>query len=142
MRYPAVLLSALLLWSCGSSDDDDRPSTSSAEAQVATNPPAPATTVPPEEQVVVTDSNGMTIYYHDRDKPNESRCNNRCAQFWFPVRPAPQFAGAPGFGVITRLDGTQQVTFQGRPLYTFHKDSEPGDTRGDGNQNIWHALRY
>lgn len=143
MRRPAVLLLALLLGSCGTfdDDDDDGPSATS-QAAVAVTPPPAVPAVPPAEQVVVTDANGMTIYYHDRDQPNRSSCNNRCAQFWFPVRPSPEFSTTPGFGVITRLDGTQQITFKGKPLYTFHKDQKPGDTKGDGNQNIWHALKY
>ncbi|HEX6103290.1 MAG TPA: hypothetical protein VF031_09610, partial [Alphaproteobacteria bacterium] len=83
-----------------------------------------------------------TIYYHDKDEPNKSRCNEGCSQYWRPVTPDPAAYNGPSFGVITRADGTQQVTFQGKPLYTFFNDKVPGDKKGDGKQGIWHALVY
>jgi predicted lipoprotein with Yx(FWY)xxD motif len=39
--------------------------------------------------------------------------------------------GATGeFGVITRDDGTQQLTYNGLPLYRFVNDTAPGDVAG------------
>jgi predicted lipoprotein with Yx(FWY)xxD motif len=125
---------AAMAWSCSSSDEP--------EPEQQTQIPAaqsPASTVEP---VTVTDSNGMTIYYYDRDEANKSSCNKRCAEFWLPVRPSPQFADLPGFGSIQRADGTQQLTFQGRPLYTFSRDKKPGDAKGDGQQGVWHVFTY
>jgi hypothetical protein len=43
---------------------------------------------------------------------------------------APGIAGT--FGVTKRPDGSQQVTFNGFPLYTFSHDSAPGQTNGQG----------
>jgi predicted lipoprotein with Yx(FWY)xxD motif len=34
-----------------------------------------------------------------------------------------------------------QLTFQGWPLYTFHRDKKPGDAKGDGQQGVWHVLK-
>jgi sulfocyanin len=36
------------------------------------------------------------------------------------------------FGVAMRTGGTQQLTFDGAPLYTFVKDKKPGDVTGHG----------
>jgi hypothetical protein len=35
-------------------------------------------------------------------------------------------------GTTTRADGTQQVTYNGHPLYYFMNDKAPGDARGQG----------
>jgi predicted lipoprotein with Yx(FWY)xxD motif len=45
-----------------------------------------------------------------------------------------------GVSVTTRADGSLQVTFDGHPLYHFSGDQQPGDTRGDGLNGIWHAV--
>ena len=141
MRNWVLLAVAVLLWSCGGSDKP--------KVAVAQPPAAPAPAVAPAagpaaapETILVTDPNGMTIYYHDRDEPNKSQCNESCSRYWFPVRPNPEVSTGSSFGEITRTDGTRQVTFEGRPLYTFFDDKKPGDTKGDGKQGIWHALRY
>lgn len=139
MRKAIALAGLMLLCACAG---DGQPS------RTAVPPPAPATQsavqqAPAQpEPVLVTDSNGMTVYYHDADQPNKSRCNDGCAQYWPPVRPNPEIHSAPGFGVITRKDGTQQLTYEKRPLYTFFNDKKPGDTKGDGKQGIWHALKH
>ncbi len=135
MRGRVWLAAIVFLYSCSSPEKS---------RQVVTPAPAPAEQQAARgtEQVLVTDSNGMTIYYHDRDEPKKSRCNDSCSQYWLPVRPNSQLYSSPSFGVITRKDGSQQVTFESRPLYTFFNDKKPGDTKGDGKQGIWHALRY
>ena len=140
MRKLFVLTLAALICSCGGSNDEKPKAAASATTQAQAPAPAPAPT--PPAPILVTDQNGMTVYYHDRDESNKSRCNDSCAQYWIPVQPNPGAYSGSSFGTITRKDGTQQVTFEGRPLYTFFNDKKPGDTKGDGKQGIWHALRY
>jgi predicted lipoprotein with Yx(FWY)xxD motif len=44
--------------------------------------------------------------------------------------------------VVTRDDGKMTWAYKGKPLYTWKKDSAPGDTTGDGfNNGVWHRLR-
>jgi predicted lipoprotein with Yx(FWY)xxD motif len=42
-------------------------------------------------------------------------------------------------GTITRADGSLQVTYKGLPLYFFHNDSNPGDTKG--NYTGWSLVK-
>jgi predicted lipoprotein with Yx(FWY)xxD motif len=47
-----------------------------------------------------------------------------------------------GYGIITRDDGSRQWAYKGKPLYTFAKDTKPGDITGDGFLNgAWHLAQ-
>jgi predicted lipoprotein with Yx(FWY)xxD motif len=55
-------------------------------------------------------------------------CPSYCALIWPPVLTSGQLEAGPGadphaLGVVTRPDGTRQVTYQGKPLYLFIKDA-------------------
>jgi predicted lipoprotein with Yx(FWY)xxD motif len=43
--------------------------------------------------------------------------------------------------VITRSDGTFQVTLDGKPLYYYAKDTKPGDTTGEGLNSVWYVVQ-
>ncbi|MBF4313346.1 hypothetical protein EAY03_26655, partial [Vibrio anguillarum] len=45
------------------------------------------------------------------------------------------------FDVTQRTDGQYQWTYQGKPLYRWFKDKQPGDKSGDGVQNVWHLIK-
>jgi predicted lipoprotein with Yx(FWY)xxD motif len=53
-------------------------------------------------------------------------------------------AGVPGrVGTIRRTDGTEQLTYNGHPLYTYIGDSAPGQARGNNlnlNGGLWHEV--
>ncbi|HKC26534.1 MAG TPA: hypothetical protein VKB75_00855 [Jatrophihabitans sp.] len=85
----------------------------------------------------LTDSAGHTLYLFDADKGNSSACSGTCATYWPPLLTgsAPKATGsaaAAKLGMITRSDGTKQVTYGGHPLYTYAVDAAPGDTKGQG----------
>jgi predicted lipoprotein with Yx(FWY)xxD motif len=47
-------------------------------------------------------------------------------------------AGATGtFATFARPDGTMQVSYNGKPLYYFAKDTKAGDTNGQGVGGKW-----
>jgi predicted lipoprotein with Yx(FWY)xxD motif len=80
------------------------------------------------------------IYYFDKDKPGRSNCDRTCAATWRPVL-APADASAVGdWTAILRKDGPKQWAYKRRPVYTFVQD-EPGRTKGDGIQGLWHVLK-
>jgi predicted lipoprotein with Yx(FWY)xxD motif len=96
-------------------------------------------------QQVVTNSKGFTVYWFAPDTPATSKCTGSCATFWPPVKgPATAMSGVTGkLGTITRSDGTTQVTYDGHPLYTFVKDTAPGQAKGNGlnlSGGLWHEM--
>ncbi len=83
------------------------------------------------------DADGLTLYVFHNDVANSGKsvCNGACATNWPPlVAPADGTPvpgdGVDGLGVITRDDGTTQVTYDGLPLYHFATDKAPGDENG------------
>jgi predicted lipoprotein with Yx(FWY)xxD motif len=79
---------------------------------------------------------------HERDR--EGACQAQCAVFWPPVLTSGWPEAGPGvdqraIGVILRRDGTQQVTYHGRPLYLFNQDAYTGGSSPVGTQGIYGA---
>ena len=96
-------------------------------------------------QQVVTNAAGFTLYWFAPDTATTSKCTGSCATFWPPVKgPATAMSGVTGtLGTITRSDGTTQVTYDGHPLYTFVKDTVPGQATGNGlnlSGGVWHEM--
>ncbi|HAP11331.1 MAG TPA: hypothetical protein DCR50_10830, partial [Afipia sp.] len=62
-----------------------------------------------------------------------------------PAPPPPPCAAARPSGdwtIVTRDDGSKMWALKGKPLYTFAKDTKPGDTTGDGFLNgAWHIAK-
>jgi predicted lipoprotein with Yx(FWY)xxD motif len=96
-------------------------------------------------QQVVTNAAGFTLYWFVPDTATTSKCTGSCATFWPPVKgPATAMSGVTGkLGTITRSDGTTQATYAGHPLYTFVKDTAPGQAQGNGlnlSGGVWHEM--
>lgn len=90
---------------------------------------------------ILTNAEGLSLYTWDTDPDGASRCNGGCAANW-PPHMAPDSAHDAGdFTVVTRGDGAKQWAYKGRPLYTFIRDSAPGDVTGDGVGGTWHLAR-
>jgi len=91
---------------------------------------------------VLADSKGMTLYTFDKDAtPGKSACNGQCAQNWPPLAAKANVKPMGDWTVVTRDDGSKQWAYKGKPLYTWVKDSKPGDTTGEGVNNVWHVAK-
>ncbi|MDD1140199.1 hypothetical protein M5G22_21770 [Pseudomonas sp. TNT2022 ID233] len=89
---------------------------------------------------MMVDHKGMTLYTFDKDSGGKSMCNGDCAKNWPPLM-APADAKAEGkWTVIKRDDGMMQYAYDGKPLYTFMKDTKPGDMTGDKMKDVWHVV--
>jgi predicted lipoprotein with Yx(FWY)xxD motif len=90
---------------------------------------------------VLANHAGMTLYVFDKDADGKSACNGDCAVKWPPLLAGPSDAASGDYGLIARDDGKRQWTYKGRPLYLWFKDQKPGDTSGDGVNNVWHSAK-
>jgi predicted lipoprotein with Yx(FWY)xxD motif len=95
---------------------------------------------------VLTASNGMTLYTYANDQPNASNCIGQCVELWPPyaVKAGTPLNAAPGIGgtisSILRSDGLTQVVLDGKPLYFYGGDAQPGDVTGQGVGDVWFVV--
>jgi predicted lipoprotein with Yx(FWY)xxD motif len=94
---------------------------------------------------VLTNAKGFTLYSFAPDTPATSKCYGSCAAYWPPVTgTAAASPGVPGrVGTIKRTDGSEQLTYNGHPLYTYIGDTAPGQARGNNlnlNGGLWHEV--
>lgn len=94
---------------------------------------------------VLTDARGDTLYWYSKDtKDGPSTCTGACLAAWPAV--LGQAVAAPGvklagqLGEVTDAGGAIQATYNGYPLYTYKADMAPGDTTGNGEGGVWHAI--
>ena len=99
---------------------------------------------------VLVDSAGKALYAADEEADSSVVCTGACTSFWVPLTidgGAPSGNSIPSeLGVVERGNGTKQVTFDGKRLYTFVED-EPREVTGDGfsdafdgQQFTWHVV--
>lgn len=156
-----ALAGALAIAGCGSSNDNSGSSggaygsSSETTASTASSEGAGAATFVSVGSAagvgqVLVDSEGMTLYYFQKDKKGsgKSACSGACASAWPPLTtegmPQPSNgSSASKLGTIERSDGTTQVTYAGWPLYTFVEDKKPGEDNGTDSKAFgasWYPL--
>ena len=152
----ALAFSALILAACGGQASGPAATATPSPSPSATPTPTPtpspsaapvvlAQTVGTMGTILVAASNGHTLYNFNSDSPGVSRCTGGCIAIWpaFSIASGQIPTGGPGvtgaLGTITRGDGTLQVTYKGLPLYFFHSDTKPGDTKG--NYTGWSLVK-
>ena len=120
-------------------------------AVAGANPAAPAATGTALKTTtiggttVLTNAKGLTLYSFAPDTPAASKCYGSCAAYWPPVTGTTAAGqGLPGkVTVITRTDGSHQLTYNGHPLYTYIGDTAPGQAKGNNlnlNGGLWHEV--
>ncbi|MDQ0113775.1 plastocyanin/azurin family copper-binding protein [Paenibacillus harenae] len=92
-----------------------------------------------------TDKNGRALYFFTKDAEDVNSCQGDCLKNWPIYYDAnlqiPAWLNKADFAVITRTDGTKQLTYKNWPLYYFVKDSKPGDVTGEGVGGVWFAAK-
>jgi predicted lipoprotein with Yx(FWY)xxD motif len=161
-------VAAVLLGACGSDSKTSTPTTKVATpTTVAAKPTttvasaaAPTTTTKSATAAssgavdlatttlgkVLVDNEGRTLYLYTKDTQNKpSTCDGACATSWPPAIAS----GTPtaGTGLETskltemkRTDGTEQLAYNGWPLYRYAKDAKAGDETGQGVGGIWYVV--
>ena len=91
---------------------------------------------------VLTTSTGMALYTYGPDSKNHSACTAACATAWpaLTVGPKVRPKGVKGLGTFRRSSILFQVTYRGRPLYTYVGDTSAGTVTGNGVANFKVAV--
>lgn len=91
---------------------------------------------------ILVTNDGMTVYTFDKDTADsgKSACSGGCIALWPAVAAGDGKLSAP-YGSITRDDGAKQLTYKGKPLYTFVQDKKAGDRNGDNVKDVWHVVK-
>ena len=104
------------------------------------------TAVPNDELgTILTNGAGKTLYRFDKDTPHPpvSNCFGPCAKLWPPLKFTKRLhlTGVDSrlIGNIMTKDGICQATLNGWPLYTYAKDTAPGQINGEGVGGTWFA---
>jgi predicted lipoprotein with Yx(FWY)xxD motif len=90
---------------------------------------------------LLRDKAGKTLYTFDKDAANESRCFDGCASAWPPFMAADGAQSKDNLTLMARKGGGMQWAFDGKPLYYFAGDAQPGDVSGDGSGGVWHVVK-
>ena len=93
---------------------------------------------------ILVDGDGNALYIFTRDTQNgdSSACTDEeCITEWPPLTTEEEPTAGAGaiqnlLGTITREDGTQQVTYNGWPLYLYSS----GSTSGHGAEGEWFLV--
>lgn len=131
-----IPLVALAVAGCGGSNDNG-----TANAATPKTKTGQAATIGVESRgslgKILTDTQGRTVYLFQKDTSTTSTCSGACATQW----PAVTTKGKPTVGsgltaskvgTTKRSDGSQQVTYNGHPLYRYIGDQNAGDVNGQG----------
>jgi predicted lipoprotein with Yx(FWY)xxD motif len=86
---------------------------------------------------ILADGQGRALYLFTGDKSSTSTCTGACASAWPPATASamPMAGGGVSqslLGTTKRADGTEQLTYNGHPLYYFSADTGSGMAKGQG----------
>jgi len=107
--------------------------------------PSIGITSDPANGNILVDDRGMTLYRYTPDQPGASSCYGGCASAWPPVLVdaaplATDPSVAAGLGTAPRTDGSQQLTYQGAPLYYYVGDTQAHQAMGQGSDGVWFVV--
>ncbi|MFF0346001.1 hypothetical protein [Kribbella sp. NPDC004875] len=97
----------------------------------------------------LVDASGKTLYFADQEAGGMIKCTGGCVSIWVPATGTTADTKAvSGLGTLKRSDtGADQLTYQGKPLYTFKFDTGAGQAKGNnvsdafsGTNFTWHAA--
>ncbi len=95
-------------------------------------------------KTILTTLRGRTLYSLSAETGGKFICKGYCLSDWRPllISRSVQPVGPVNLARVERPDGRIQVTYKGRPLYTFSGDSKAGDVNGEGIKDVgtWHAA--
>lgn len=159
------VVAVVALAACGADEGEGTTTTSAPEATTTTADPgqeATTTTGAADETAttgaeaadgvhvaetdlgsILVDPEGFALYIFTVDSEGESACYDDCAELWPPVpadTPISADLDDAMFDSAPRTDGPDQLTVNGMPLYLYTPDTSPGDTTGQGVNDVWFVV--
>jgi predicted lipoprotein with Yx(FWY)xxD motif len=140
--HAAALAAALglLVSACGSGDggssSNDTGDTSALVSSVSV-----------DGTQTLADRSGKTLYTTDVEANGQIKCVDTCTTFWEPLMATAQQAQqetsrlGQTFDVVDRPDGATQLTYKGRPLYTFAQEGA-GQLEGNGFTDDFQGTHF
>ena len=149
VAVPAVAIAlAVALAACGGSSSSSSDTTS---ASTSGGGGGSGTTVSVQSiggANVLINPAGFALYTNDQDSQMTVACTGPCTKIWVPLTvpsgttPSSDNSSVQGkLGTVKDPDGQTQVTFGGKPLYTFVQDS-PGEATGDGFTDSFNGTTF
>jgi predicted lipoprotein with Yx(FWY)xxD motif len=96
---------------------------------------------------ILVDLTGHTLYVFLDDTAGAPTCvDESCTKVWPPLVGSAIAVGtgvqarSGAFKLVPRPDGTQQLSVEGPPLYTYTGDAGPGETSGQGVNGRWFVV--
>ena len=150
-----IAVVALIVAGCGSSNNDSGSSSASSSGPygssktVSSNSGAAKVGMTKSDiGTILVGTNGRTVYLFEKDKTPKSTCSGSCAAAWPPLTTSGQPTAGTGvtsakLTTTKRADGTEQVVYNGHPLYYYAGDTKAGQTSGQGLDQFgaeWYTL--
>ena len=137
----AVAFSAIAIAACGSGSSSKQPTAGAGTPAASPAPssgPASSGTVDLANSSlgpILIDSQGRTLYLWQADTGAKSTCTGACASAWPPLVTTGKPTAGSGvsgtlLGTTKRANASEQVTYNGHPLYRFAGDTASRQTNG------------
>lgn len=127
----------------GGEDETAEPAEPTASSSEPTVQTVTVGTAQSDLGTILVDGDGMTLYLFTADSPGVSTCEDACLAAWPPLLGEPEAgegADSALLGTLVRSDGSTQVSYDGWPLYYWAQDAAPGDTSGQGVNDVWWVV--
>ena len=151
-RGPMLMLLSVPVLAIGLAACGGNSSSSGSTGSAATSTGGVASTVSTKSisgvGTVLVDAKGDVLYTNNQDSGSKIACTGSCTSIWLPLaapsggQPTSDNASVQAkLGVVKGPGGTSQVTFGGKPLYTFVQDS-PGQATGNGAMDSFGGTSF
>ena len=140
----AALSVTLIVAGCGSTN----PSSGSAPGSTASSGATVTVRDASGHSGVLATADGHTLYVSDQETGTVLCKSSACTAIWNPLTidtaQSPTGTGqlAGKLSTVKRPDGSTQVAFDDKPLYTFSFDHGAGQVGGDGQQDSFDGTDF
>jgi predicted lipoprotein with Yx(FWY)xxD motif len=139
----AAALTLAAACSSGTSSSSGSSKSSGSSGSSGSTVSSGTATVNGAKTTVLTAPDGHTLYYFTPDTAGgQPTCTGGCAAVWPPlVSTSPtEVSGVTGKLTVATGGNTNQVIYNGHPLYEYKPDTAAGQASGEGVMGKWHAA--